>query len=248
MTLRMMQDFGILYKWHDSHTISIPAQAYQGRKYHIEADWSAASYLYAMAALVPEVDLYIDGLSKQGLQGDAAIAEMMQSFGIVTKYTNTGIHLSKEAGSDSPMREYDFVKTPDLAQTLSVLCAAQGKHGLFSGLQTLKIKETDRVAALKKELSKVGVSLMAMPARFSPKSGKAYYMQEGQAQWDDTVQFDTYQDHRMAMALAPLALLGNVEINDPQVVSKSYPKFWEDLALLGFEITNTINDKPLLDY
>ena len=136
-----------------------------------------------------------------------------------------------------PFFEWDFLPCPDLAQTLAVVCGGLGVQGLFTGLETLRIKETDRIAALQSELAKVHTHLMKLPGRFSKKSDKEYYMIEGRSAVQDTPLFHTYEDHRMAMAFAPLAMLGEIKIEHPGVVEKSYPAFWEDIQKLGFRVS-----------
>jgi len=229
MTLKLMQYFGVEHQWEDN-TISIPPQAYQPKPFTVEADWSAASYYYAMAVFADDVDLQLDGLFKESTQGDAVLSEMMNNFGILTTYNSKGIHLSKPAETVVPQSfEWDFLRCPDLAQTLAVACAGINTRGSFTGLETLRIKETDRIAALQNELKKVGVSLTESP------NSKEYYKIEGKAKIPSSPpSFATYEDHRMAMAFAPLAMLGPIEIEEPDVVVKSYPRFWEDLERLGF--------------
>lgn len=235
MTLQLMQHFGAQAKWRGGHIVVEPG-GYVPRALHIEADWSAASYWYAMAALSESVALQLEGLHSTSWQGDAVIAAVMeQRFGIRTTYIPDGIRLDANGAVPRPAWEYDFLHTPDLAQTMAVLCAGLGVHGLFSGLETLAIKETDRIAALRVELAKVGVSLARLPGHFSKKSPhKVFYALEGKARWGDAVpRFFTYGDHRMAMSVACLALLGTIEIEHPQVVSKSYPRFWADWQQTG---------------
>lgn len=238
MTLGLMQYFGVQHSW-DDDVIHIPPQTYEARPFTVEADWSAASYYYSLAALSEEADLQLDGLFANSIQGDAVITSMYQQLGVETTFTETGIRLVKAAGpSELPgLFEWDFLACPDVAQTLAVSCAGLGLHGLYSGLETLRIKETDRIAALQTELDKLGVSLAALPPRFAKKQDRNYFMQEGQATWHEAPLFDTYEDHRMAMAFAPLALLGAIQIAEPEVVVKSYPDFWKDLQSLGFSIT-----------
>ncbi len=235
LTLQLMHHFGIQYNWEGS-VIKIPPQPYQAKPFTVEADWSAASYYYAMAAFADELDLELEGLFPNSAQGDAVLAEMMEKFGIKTTYTETGIHLTKSGAGVPPFFEWDFILCPDVAQTLAVICAGLGTHGLFTGLQTLYIKETDRIAALQTELAKVQVYLSKLPERFAKASKREYYAIEGQAVVQDSPLFPTYEDHRMAMAFAPLAMLGPIRIEDPMVVNKSYPEFWEDLERLGFKI------------
>lgn len=234
MTLSIMQYFGVQHEW-QGHTITVAHQSYVGKPFYVEADWSAASYYYTLAAFATDADIVLRGLTEDSLQGDAAIVEIGRTFGVQTEFFLDYVRLRRTSEVVAPTYfEYDFVLCPDIAQTVSVLCAGTGTQALFSGLQTLFIKETDRVAALQAELQKVGVFLYKLPAKFSKKSGAIYYMQEGQAATEEVPIFATYHDHRMAMAFAPLALLFNIEVEDPAVVSKSYPHFWRDLeALIG---------------
>ncbi|MBK7409332.1 MAG: 3-phosphoshikimate 1-carboxyvinyltransferase [Saprospirales bacterium] len=235
MTLAMMRHFGV-----DAHLkeqeIQVPPAAYRGHTLEVEADWSAASYFYAFAALSESCDLVLEGLRHNSWQGDAVLAKKMEAFGVQTKFEKKGVRLIKFANPKVPFLEWDFLPTPDLAQTISVLCAARGVHALFSGLETLRIKETDRIAALKQELQKTGVWLTALPERMSQRTRIAYFNQEGQAHWEEAPCFSTYGDHRMAMAFSMLAHLGPIWIEEPEVVEKSYPGFWEDLQKLGFEV------------
>ncbi|MEM1320926.1 MAG: 3-phosphoshikimate 1-carboxyvinyltransferase [Bacteroidota bacterium] len=233
MTLRLMAYFGVQHQW-EGQRIIIAHQAYQGRAFRVEADWSAASYHYALAAFADELELDLFGLDEKSLQGDAVLAELMRGFGIETTFIEGGLQLRK-GGAVKPMFEKDFIRCPDIAQTLAVVCGGLGINGLFTGLDTLSIKETDRIAALKTELAKVQVWFSQLPPKFSKNTEKAYYMVEGKAVLDHPT-FATYEDHRMAMAFAPLAMFGPIQIIDPHVVAKSYPGFWEDLKTLGFVV------------
>lgn len=235
MTLGQMDYFGVQSHW-EGNIIKVAPQDYQAKPFRVEADWSAASYYYAMAAFAEEVDLQLNGLFENSLQGDAALVKMMEKFGILTEFNAEGIRLRKDATLLPTVFEYDFIECPDLAQTLAVVCAGLGVNGIFTGLETLRIKETDRIAALKNELAKIQTTLAALPPRFSQKSGKQYFSIEGIGVVEGNPTFATYEDHRMAMAFAPLAIFGNIQIEEPAVVEKSYPDFWEDLKKLGFEV------------
>lgn len=236
ITTSMMAYFGVDCVW-EENTIKVAPQKYQAKDFTVEADWSAASYHYAFAILADDVDLQLDGLFQESTQGDSVIVKMAERFGIKSEFNETGVHLSKSGKEIRPMFEWDFILCPDIAQTLAVICGAAGVSGLFTGLQTLSIKETDRVAALQTELGKTQVWLSKLPPRFSKKHPeKEYYMVEGNAKIEGTPRFPTYEDHRMAMAFAPLAMLGEIEIEEPKVVGKSYPKFWEDMMELGFVV------------
>ena len=233
MTLNTMEYFGVQHQW-NGNTITVKPQQYQAKPFTVEADWSAASYYYAMAVFAEEVDLQLDGLFENSVQGDSVLAEMMQEFGIQTTFNETGVHLSKKQVSQEVF-EWDFIQCPDLAQTLAVICAGAGVNGLFTGLKTLKIKETDRIKALQNELGKVNAWFNLLPDHIT-KDTKEHYLLEGKASWDETPVFPTYEDHRMAMAFAPLAMLGEIKIEEPNVVIKSYPDFWSDLEQLGFVV------------
>ncbi len=239
MTISMMTYFGVkvTVDW-VSQKISVLPQDYQAKDYFVEADWSAASYYYIIAGLSEHTDLVLNGLHEASMQGDAAIVDIGRKFGIETTFENRSIRIKKNKGAQVPeLLEYDFINVPDIAQSISVLCAGLGVNALFTGLQTLRLKETDRIVALQNELEKLGVFLNKMPAKFSKKTSVEYYMQEGQAniQQDNIPCFDTYSDHRMAMSFAPLSLIGSIIVNDPYVVSKSYPSYWNDLTKLGFQ-------------
>ena len=231
MTLNLMRYFGVHHLW-EENTIRIDPQQYQPRPFRVEADWSAASYYYAMAAFADDVHLQLNGLFKESIQGDAVLAEMMSAFGVETTYNEKGVLLSRAATGRPANFDWDFILCPDLAQTLAVVCAGLGVRGKFSGLDTLRIKETDRIGALQAELAKTGCRLSALP----PEDGREYYQVEGKADIKGLPVFATYEDHRMAMAFAPLSMFGGIRIEDPMVVSKSYPSFWEDLQQLGFEV------------
>jgi len=238
MTLSLMAYFGVQHEW-DGQTIIVPAQAYQPREFTVEADWSAASYYYGLAALAPSADLQIDGLFEESVQGDAVVADLYRRFGVTTTFNETGLRIEKPADAlIPPFFEQDFVKCPDIAQTLMASCAGMGVQGLYSGLQTLFIKETDRVKAMKTELGKLGIALYKIPAHMSgAQDGQQFFGQEEKASFAaGTPTFATYHDHRMAMALAPLALQHPVRIEDPLVVGKSYPDFYRDLETLGFVV------------
>ena len=234
MTLKLMEEFGVQHTW-ENNTISISPQKYEGKDFMVEADWSAASYHFSLAILADEVDLQLNGLFERSTQGDVAIVKMSEQFGITSTFNEKGIHLKKSGQEVTQMFEYDFLECPDIAQTLAVICGGLGTMGLFTGLDTLSIKETDRIAALQNELQKVQVFFSKLPPKFSKNSDKTFYMTEGKAVVENPT-FATYEDHRMAMAFAPLAFFGEIKIDKPMVVVKSYPDFYKDLERLGFVI------------
>lgn len=232
MTLRLMNYFGVEHEW-NNNAIDIPPQRYQSRPFQVEADWSAASYFYALAAFSREVDLQLDGLFEESVQGDAILVEMMKVFGVQSEFNERGVRLYRAETPPPETFEWDFVRCPDLAQTLAVVCAGLGIRGLFTGLETLRIKETDRIAALQRELAKVGVGFQQLSLHTQPGN---YYEVSGKAEIHQRPRFATYEDHRMAMAFAPLAAFGEIEIQDPLVVDKSYPDYWKDLQSLEFQV------------
>ncbi|MEL6864824.1 MAG: 3-phosphoshikimate 1-carboxyvinyltransferase [Bacteroidota bacterium] len=233
MTLAIMAYFGITHRW-VGNSIYIDAQSYQAQDFRVEADWSAASYYYAMAALSPKPNLQLNGLFEKSLQGDAVLSQMMGAFGLQSQFNEQGVHIQRSKAAEAKF-DWDFIRCPDIAQSLAVVCAGLGVKGLFTGLDTLSIKETDRIAALQNELAKVGVQFHSIDPPADKVSERDYYALSGQARVADP-QFPTYEDHRMAMAFAPLALLGTIQIEDPMVVAKSYPQFWEDIQQLGFVV------------
>lgn len=235
LTLHVMESFGVSHTW-VGDTITIKPQEYQSKEFTVEADWSAASYYYGIAALVPKADFTMDGLGKNTFQGDGVVAQLYEKFGISTRYTDNGIVLTKSEDVRPSAFEHDFIRCPDIAQTLAVTCGAVGTEGLFTGLQTLSIKETDRIAALQNELKKMEVSFIKMPEKFSSRTKKEYFLVSGKVSFPEEITFPTYEDHRMAMAFAPLAALHPIQIEEPEVVNKSYPQFWEDLKSVGFQM------------
>ncbi len=227
MTLDMLREAGIEYQW-NQQKISIPAQSFGEATLYIEPDWSAASYWYAIVALAQEASLFLPGLKKSSLQGDIAIANIMTHFGVHTTFGEDGIALQKGAPTSKPVF-LDLKECPDLAQTIIVIAAALKIPTTLTGLETLKIKETDRIAALQNEIGKFGCKLHENSGTYTLDT-TAYFVPE-------ELVIDTYEDHRMAMAFAPLALhFPLVSINDPAVVNKSYPDFWQHLQDQQFNL------------
>ena len=231
MTLNLMQYFGVNHQW-EGDTITVPPQTYHARPFTVEADWSAASYYYALAAFADEADLQLNGLFSESVQGDAVLAEMMTQLGVHTHFNESGIRLTKSKQTPPDTFSWDFIRCPDLAQTLAVICAGLGVKGVFTGLETLRIKETDRIAALQNELGKVEAGLQLLEEN-AVNAEKEYFQTIGPVKLDTIPTFDTYEDHRMAMAFAPLSLFGPIRVADPEVVEKSYPDYWNDLESLG---------------
>lgn len=231
LTLKLMARFGIQYKWEGS-MITVPEQIYLPGEFTVEADWSGASYWYQTMALADKGEVLLENLQLESLQGDANIAAWFEQFGVISEQKKEGVILLKKEQIQPKKLVLDFIENPDVAQTMACLCVAKKIPFHFSGLKTLKIKETDRIAALQNELAKFGATLTE-PAH-------------GELAWDGTIEhskvekmpvIETYHDHRMALAFAPLALAGfTLEIEDPMVVTKSYPAFWVDLKNVGFDL------------
>lgn len=228
MTLGMMREMGIESEW-EGNIIKVKPQQYVKSDYVVEADWSASSYWYEMAALSKQCKIELPYLREVSFQGDSAVRRIFEPLGISTTFEGEGVTL-RRAGEAIRRMEYDFVEQPDLAQTLVVTCCALEIPFEFSGVQSLKIKETDRIAALKNECAKFGYVLS------EPAEGKLAWTGE-RCQPAEQPIVETYEDHRMAMAFAPMAMVkGSVWVNHPMVVTKSYPEFWEHLKQVGFEI------------
>ena len=194
----------------------------------VESDWSSASYFYSLVALCePGTQLELSSYKRDSLQGDSVLAGIYRDFGVDTSFSGKQILLKKTSRPLPITVEYDLSNAPDIAQTLAVSCLGLGMGCHLKGLHTLPIKETDRLAAMKMELSKFGAQVAIDPESLELQPGNG--LRSG-------ITVDTYQDHRMAMAFAPLALRTDLSIEDAEVVSKSYPDFWKDLETLGFGI------------
>ena len=237
LTLWMMGEFGAEAKWSSADTITMAHKPYKSRGYFIESDWSGASYWYEMVALSNDRDaeVKLTGLMDGSMQGDSITRYIFSLLGVKTTFeTQTkGVPQMvtlKKNGRGVTKLEYDFVNAPDLAQTFVVTCAALGIPFHFKGLSTLKIKETDRIAALKAEMLKLGYVI-------HDANGSELYWNGERCEPNLEAGIDTYEDHRMALAFAPYAMkTSGLVINNPHVVSKSYPKFWDDLKQVGFNI------------
>ena len=228
MTLNLMNSFGIKSEV-KGNKISIKNQEFSSGSYIVESDWSAASYWYSILSISDNINnLTLQGLKKKSNQGDSVISELMKSFGVNTQYKEDGIILTK-IKLDTEEIELDFRDCPDLAQTILVVAAYHKIKLKVSGVESLKIKETDRLVAMKNELKKIGCDFY--------EEGNYWILEKRRREIDDELSIDTYKDHRMAMAFAPLASKKSMIINDPDVVVKSYPTYWEDLKKVGFIIT-----------
>ena len=228
MTLNLMNSFGIKSEV-KGNKISIKNQEFSSGSYIVESDWSAASYWYSILSISDDINnLTLQGLKKKSNQGDSVISKLMKSFGVNTQFKEDGIVLTK-IKLDTEEIELDFRDCPDLAQTILVVAAYHKIKLKVSGVESLKIKETDRLLAMKNELKKIGCDFY--------EEGNYWILEKRRREIDDELSIDTYKDHRMAMAFAPLASKKSMIINDPDVVVKSYPTYWEDLKKVGFIIT-----------
>ena len=254
MTLKMLEEAGIQHSW-TQNVIKIEHQAFTPGRLTVEPDWSAASYWYSIAALVPGSQIALPNLKEHSLQGDSRIQQLMRTLGVETSRTANGVLLKSKVDADPvAMLEdetglvegsmaalpgaasannvadpIDLKDCPDLAQTIIVCAAAKGLNLRFTGLETLKIKETNRVKALQNELAKIGVDLV--------EENFIYTLDCSRLNFPQRVSIKTYDDHRMAMAFAPLGILiSELEIEDMDVVEKSYPDFWKDLEIAGFSV------------
>lgn len=244
LTIELMRRFGVIV-FQEGQTFTIPPQPYSPiDHFTVESDWSAASYWYEMVALSNdnEAAISLSGLKNDSLQGDASIVGLFDMLGVKTTFTTDGVRLTKKErvlhpiSTNSPEKicNFDFVSMPDMAQTVTVVCAMLGIPFRFTGLQSLKIKETDRLHALRTEMRKLGYVLHITDGN------TLEWMNEKENPEPNPV-IATYEDHRMAMAFAPIALCTKegILIADPGVVTKSYPSYWKDLQKTGFELSET---------
>lgn len=231
MTLALLNEIGVQTSF-IGNVISVePKLIIPNSKLTIESDWSSASYWYSIVALSElGTKVRISSYKKDSLQGDSALLEIYKNFGVETTFKDTSILLHKVANSQTTTHNLQLNNCPDIAQTIAVTCFGLGVGCHLAGLHTLKIKETDRLEALKSELSKLGAIISVTNDSLTLESSNSI---------NSNINIATYQDHRMAMAFAPLALKTSLIIEDAEVVSKSYPTFWEDLKSIGFQISES---------
>lgn len=230
MTLALMARYGVKAEWRDN-VIHVPAGEYTALDFTVEADWSAASYWWAMQAIVPQSRITLKGLEPQSLQGDSRIAELMSQMGVMGNWCGRYLDLRSNGGVGYCCSTFaDLSGTPDIAQTLVVMLCLMGRPFRITGLRTLRIKETDRLEALRIELRKLGYVV-----KVEGDDAISWHFETTAAEASPHI--CTYHDHRMAMAFAPAAIrFPGLIINDAQVVSKSYPLFWNHLRQAGFKI------------
>jgi len=228
MTLDLMAYFGVETEW-EGKLIRIPEKPYTAESFDVEIDWSGASYWYAMVALQKGAQVLLKGAQVKSYQGDAEVQNIYKALGVKTSFTPEGA-LLQNTGYTMAYFEHNLINQPDLAQTVVTTCAMLNIPFKISGLQSLRIKETDRIAALITELAKYGIAIQESAPGTLVWNGERCAKAE-------KISIKTYDDHRMAMAFAPSAIrYPNICIEDPEVVSKSYPGFWEDLKRAGFTL------------
>lgn len=220
MTLQLLAELGIECVWSDNLITVQPKSAIKPKTIVVESDWSSASYFYSLCALSPNAEITLSSYKKNSLQGDSALSEIYENLGVSTEFKGNDIILRNTSTlHTSKMKGLNLIEAPDIAQTIAVTCFGLGIECYLTGLHTLKIKETDRLVALKNELEKLGGIVMITNETLLLKPSTKI---------NENISIVTYDDHRMAMAFAPLAVKVAIEIEDAGVVSKSYPTFWED--------------------
>jgi 3-phosphoshikimate 1-carboxyvinyltransferase len=224
MTINMMKEYGVKVNF-ENNVIEIEPQTYQPIKYKVESDWSAASYWYEILSIAGKGQIFLSGLNQNSYQGDSKVAELFMQLGVKTKYQPEGVLLTTTKNNVLKF-EYNFVNQPDLAQTFAVTCCLKNIPFHFNGVESLKIKETNRIVALTNELHKLGYVLN------EPVEGQLAWNGE-RCEPAKEISIATYEDHRMAMAFAPTAIVTPITIEHPEVVGKSYPNFWEDFSQLS---------------
>ena len=227
MTRSLLTQLGIESSFEGQLIKIAPARKITVSEMTVESDWSSASYFYSLAALCDTAKLKISSYKENSLQGDSVLAALYTKLGVKTTFLENAVLLEKEDKPKPQRVEFDLANSPDIAQTIAVTCYGIGVACDLTGLHTLKIKETDRLEALKAELSKLGAHISV--------TDKSLHL-EGSTNFQSDIAIKTYQDHRMAMAFAPFALRAPILFEDAEVVNKSYPDFWNDFKTLGFKI------------
>lgn len=220
MTLSLLQNIGISTSF-EGQIIKVAAKKrIENKTITVESDWSSASYYYSLVAMSTSGKITLSAYKGKSLQGDSVLATIYKEFGVISTFNEHTLTLEKDPSYQQVKKvAFDLIKAPDIAQTIAVTCFGMGIACDLTGLHTLKIKETDRLVALETELGKLGATITI--------TDKSLHL-EAAKQIKENISIDTYQDHRMAMAFAPLLLKTKLIINEPEVVSKSYPTFWED--------------------
>jgi 3-phosphoshikimate 1-carboxyvinyltransferase len=227
MTLSLLENLGVQTEFNGQTIRVSPHENTNTKTQIVESDWSSASYFFSIVALCEKAEIHLTNYKENSLQGDRVLREIYNELGVFSSIENQNLILKKEDVDLPEVLYWDLSKAPDIAQTIAVSCYGLGIGCKLDGLHTLKIKETDRLQALYNELTKLGAKVKVTndSLELAPKSN-----------FVSGCQIPTYNDHRMAMAFAPLSLKIPLIIKDAEVVSKSYPSFWEDLEQISFEI------------
>jgi 3-phosphoshikimate 1-carboxyvinyltransferase len=225
MTISLLEKCGIEVHQKEQ-VIEVAPQQFQPTMISVESDWSSASYWFALVALIPDSDIILPGLLEESLQGDAEIVDIAKGWGILSEFTPSGLRIRYGANVVAE-QVIDFSNVPDLAQTVAVVHALKGIKGKYKGLESLRIKETDRIHALQQELGKIGTRLIGEDE---------YFVLYPPEKLPEQVEIKTYQDHRMAMAFTALSSRMKVTIENRDVTMKSYPHFWDDLSSVDMEL------------
>ena len=225
MTLSLLHQIGVKATFSGQRVQVFPKNDIAQTTHDVESDWSSASYYFSMVALAKEADITLSTYKENSLQGDKVLMDIYEQLGVKSMIKNNTLYLQKQALGSKPI-QLDLSDAPDIAQTIAVTCYGLGIACDLTGLHTLKIKETDRLVALQNELTKLGATIEI--------TDKSLDLQKRTKPIHPNILIETYHDHRMAMAFAPLALLVPIRILDADVVTKSYPGFWEDLEQNGF--------------
>ncbi len=229
MTLSLLNEIGVSTSFEENTIKVVPKKTVKPQQLIVESDWSSASYFYSIVALAEVgTEITLSAYKENSLQGDSVLVKLYQELGVSTSFHDNSITLKKGSTSYPEQFRADLANAPDIAQTIAVTCFGLGIACHLDGLHTLKIKETDRLVALDTELSKLGAKIAVTNNSLTLHAGTTI---------KEDVSIDTYNDHRMAMAFAPLALKTRLFVNDAEVVSKSYPDFWSDMELLQIEVT-----------
>lgn len=219
MTLQLLKEIGINHSWKGDAIVVEPRTEIEPKTVVVESDWSSASYYFSYVALSKNSEVKISSYNKESLQGDSVLVEIYKKLGVETIFDEHSMTLKNSNPLTLQPLTLNLIDAPDIAQTIAVTCFGLGIECFLTGLHTLKIKETDRLVALKTEIEKLGGKVIITNETLHLEASKKI---------NKNISIATYDDHRMAMAFAPLALKVPIEIEDPNVVSKSYPTFWKD--------------------
>ena len=232
MTTTLMQNFGAQVSMSQKE-VRVEPGSYSVKKVRVERDWSAAAFWYEMVAFNTGASVHLPGLSEESVQGDRFLTTVFDRLGVVSDFTEEGLVL-RNSGKVAKTIDFDFTHAPDIVPSVMVACAGLGVEAHFSGIEHLRIKESDRILSMQQELEKIGTEIV--------QDGKYYILHPGKSSVEKFI-FNSHGDHRMAMSLAPLAMkYGTVSVIEPEVVKKSYPGYWDEMEKTGVFMLGKIND------